>query len=128
MYIVCLTKSLCTTLLRLRKSTGTIFSLSICILSDFAAKINVSTPVAVLKNLLFWDNYIDLIQPLYFHWKSHIVDENIPSLMLCCCFFLFIKLLNELSQLSQLIYNLSPFPLITFWTLNSVWFVFCNFF
>ena len=128
MYIVCLTKSLCTTLLRLRKLTGTIFSLSISILSDFAAKINVSTPVAVLKNLLFLDNYIDLIQPLYFHWKSHIVDENILSLMLCCCFFLFIKLLNELSQLSQLIYNLSPFPLITFWTLNSVWFVFCNFF
>ena len=38
----------------------------------------------------------------------------------------FIKLLSGLSQPFHLMYSLSPFPLITFSSLNSVWLVFCN--
>ena len=43
-------------------------------------------------------------------------------------YFLSIQLLNELLYPFHLRYNLSPFLYITFSTLNSFWFVFCNFF
>ena len=58
-YAVFLTTSLCTTLLNLIKSTGTLLNLSISILStsvfnlarlDFIARLEVSTPVAPFKS------------------------------------------------------------------------------
>ena len=51
-YTVFLTTSLSTTFLSLLKSAGTVFSLSISILSDLAAKLDVSTPAAPLKSAI----------------------------------------------------------------------------
>ena len=68
-YTVFLTNSLFTTLLSLLKSTGTVFNLSTSILSisafrlaksDFDAKLDLSTPVALLNLFLFFDAKLDV--------------------------------------------------------------------